>query len=74
LTGNSKDSKSQAKFIHGIYLLMAKNYVDNLSEEVKKGMWEKAEQGEWPNKAPLGYLNNKETHRLEIDPERAPHG
>jgi len=68
----SKDSRSNAKFIHGINLLMAKNYIDNLSEEVKKGMREKAEQGEWPNKAPLGYLNNKETHLLEIDPERAP--
>jgi site-specific DNA recombinase len=68
----SKDSRSHAKFIHGIKLLMAKNYIDNLSEEVKKGLREKAEQGQWPCKAPLGYLNNKETHRLEIDPERAP--
>jgi hypothetical protein len=39
----SKDSRSNDKFIHGINVLMAKNYVDNLSEEVKKGMWEKAE-------------------------------
>ena len=68
----SKDSKSHAKFIHGVKLLMAKNYIDNLSEEVKKGMREKAEQGEWPNKAPLGYLNNKETHLLDVDPDRAP--
>ena len=36
---------------------MAKNYVDNLGEEVRKGMREKAEQGVPPNKAPLGYLN-----------------
>ena len=68
----SKDSRSSDKFLHGIKVLMAKNYIDNLSEEVKKGMREKAEQGEWPNKAPLGYLNNKETHRLETDPDRAP--
>ncbi len=33
----SKDSRSHQKFIHGIKLLMAKNYIDNLSEEVKKG-------------------------------------
>ena len=68
----SKDSKSHAKFIHGIKLLMAKNYIDNLSEEVKKGLREKAEQGEWPHRAPLGYLNNGHTHTLDVDPERAP--
>lgn len=33
----SKDSKSHQKFIHGIKVLMAKNYIDNLSEETKKG-------------------------------------
>ena len=39
----SKDSKSQAKFMHGIQVLMARNYIDNLGEEVHKGMQEKAE-------------------------------
>jgi len=37
----SKDSRSHVKFIHGIKVLMAKNYIDNLSEEVKKGHLEK---------------------------------
>ncbi len=36
---------------------MAKKYIDNLSEEVTKGMVEKAEQGMWPSYAPLGGLN-----------------
>jgi hypothetical protein len=36
---------------------MAKNYIDNLSEETRKGMQEKAEQGLWPSFAPLGYRN-----------------
>ena len=31
--------------MHGIKVLMAKNYIDNLSEEARKGMQEKAEQG-----------------------------
>ncbi|MGN6720326.1 MAG: recombinase family protein, partial [Candidatus Binatia bacterium] len=53
----SRDSRSSEKFIHGIKVLMAKNYVDNLSEEAKKGMTEKACQGIWPSFAPLGYLN-----------------
>jgi site-specific DNA recombinase len=68
----SKDSRSHTKFIHGIKVLMAKNYIDNLSEETKKGMREKAEQGYYPSFAPLGYLNNRETKRIEIDPEVAP--
>lgn len=41
----SKDSKSSEKFVHGIKVLMAKNYIDNLSEETRKGLREKAEQG-----------------------------
>ena len=48
----SHDSRSSEKFIHGIKVLMAKNYIDNLSEETKKGMLEKAEQGIYPTVAP----------------------
>ena len=53
----SKDSRSSEKFFHGIKVLMAKNYLDNLSEEAKKGMREKAEEGIWPSYAPFGYRN-----------------
>ena len=53
----SQESRSSEKFMHGIKVLMAKNYIDNLSEETKKGMFEKAEQGIYPSFAPLGYLN-----------------
>src|ERR1019366_1965231 len=53
----SSDSRSSEKFVHGIKVLMAKNYIDNLSEETRKGMLEKAEQGLWPSFAPLGYRN-----------------
>ena len=55
----SKNSKSHDKFIHGIKVLMAKNYIDNLSEEVRKGLREKVNQGYYPQKAPVGYLNVK---------------
>src|SRR4051812_24739276 len=55
----SRESRSSEKFMHGIKVLMAKNYVDNLSEETRKGMVEKAEQGIWPSFAPLGYCNVK---------------
>ena len=50
---------------------MAKNYIDNLSEEVKKGHLEKARQGEYPAKAPLGYFNNTKERTIEIDQDKA---
>ena len=68
----SDDSRSSEKFMHGIRVLMAKNYIDNLSEEVRKGMREKAEQGHWPTVAHVGYRNNPDTRRIEVDPERGP--
>ncbi|RAP36843.1 hypothetical protein DID80_04860 [Candidatus Marinamargulisbacteria bacterium SCGC AAA071-K20] len=68
----SKDSRSTQKFMHGIQLLMAKNYIDNLSEEVKKGLQEKVEQGGYPGAAPFGYINNRELHTIEVHPDTAP--
>ena len=53
----SRESRSSEKFTHGIKVLMAKNYIDNLPEEARKGMLEKAAQGIWPSYAPLGYKN-----------------
>lgn len=69
------DSRSSEKFLHGIKVLMAKNYIDNLSEEVRKGMLEKAEQGIWPSIAPTGYRNVMGPHGkrvIEADPDSAP--
>ena len=61
--------------MHGIKVLMAKNYIHNLAEEVSKGLREKAEQGMWPSFAALGYRNvvgEDGRHGIEPDPERAP--
>jgi hypothetical protein len=71
----SRDSRSSEKFMHGIKVLMAKNYIDNLSEEARKGMQEKAEQGIWPTKTPLGYCNISGPDGkkiIAIDPATAP--
>ncbi len=71
----SRESRSSEKFMHGIKVLMAKNYIDNLSEEARKGMQEKAEQGIWPTIAPLGYRNVAGADGkkiIEPDPESAP--
>lgn len=62
----SENSKSHEKFIHGIKVLMAKNYIDNLSEEVKKGQKQKAELGEYPSKPPYGY-KRLDTKHIAID-------
>jgi len=68
----SKKVHSSKKFLHGIRVLMAKQYIDNLSEEVKKGMREKAEQGRYPaGRIPFGYLLNKDSDEIYPDPERA---
>lgn len=70
----SKDSSSHEKFIHGIKVLMAKNYIDNLSEEIRKGLDEKVSQGYYPSKAPVGYKNTRVNGRalIQIDEEKAP--
>jgi site-specific DNA recombinase len=73
----SESSKSGEKFIHGIRVLMAKQYVENLSEETRKGMLEKARQGLWPSYAPIGYINTagpegSRTKIIEPDQARAP--
>jgi site-specific DNA recombinase len=68
----SKDSNSPAKLMHGIRVVMARNYIDNLSEEVRKGMREKAEQGIYPSRPPIGYTNNKLSHTIEVDSHKAP--
>ena len=58
--------------MHGMKVLIAKHFIDNLREETSKGMTEKAEQGHWPSYAPIGYINNRETKLIEVDPDKAP--
>ena len=67
----SENSRSHDKFIHGIKVLMAKNYIDNLSEEVKKGFQQKCELGEYPANPPLGY-KRVDTKTIVIDTETSP--
>ncbi|MCW8139878.1 MAG: recombinase family protein [Planctomycetota bacterium] len=71
----SKDSRSSEKFMHGIRVLMARNYLDNLSEETRKGHQAKAEAGIYPSVAPIGYRNVEGPDRKRIivpEPEVAP--
>ena len=53
----NKASNSHAKFQFDIKAVLAKNYVDNLSDEVKKGQRGMLEDGGWPGgTTPTGYL------------------
>ena len=61
----------QGKFMLNIAFGQSKYYIDNLSENVKRGLRQKLRRGEWPGWAPVGYANNLRTHTIEIDKERA---
>lgn len=63
---------SSVRLFTGMRVLMAEHYIENLSEEVKKGMHEKAAEGGWPTWAPLGYRNTRSPEGIEPDPEKAP--
>lgn len=58
----SDKSTSHEKFVHGLKVLMAKNYIDNLSEEIRKGLKEKCAQGFYPSALPIGYVNEKDAN------------
>lgn len=71
----SPDSRSSQQFVHGIKVLMARNYSLNLGEETLKGMTEKARAGIYPSYAPAGYRNVDGTNgkrTIVPDPDTAP--
>ena len=63
------ESTPQGKFMLSIAFGQSKYYVDNLSENVKRGNRQKLRNGVWPSKAPYGYTNNPKTRGIDIDPE-----
>ena len=66
------ENNPQGKFMLSIFLGQSKYYVDALSENVKRGNRTKIANGWRPNKAPIGYLNCRETRTIIVDPERFP--
>jgi DNA invertase Pin-like site-specific DNA recombinase len=71
----SQNSRSSDKLIHGMKVLFAKNTIDNLSEETKKGMLEKARSGLCPSCARVGYRNADGAGGKRVivpDPETTP--
>jgi len=45
---------------------MARNYSQNLGEETRKGMLQKARCGLYPSFAPLGYRNVEDSTRTRV--------
>jgi len=73
------DETPSGFLMHGIMSSIAEFYSRNLAQEVSKGMSQKVSSGGTVSRAPIGYLNvrdslNGREHRyVAIDPERAEH-
>ncbi len=65
------DNSAQGKFMLNIIFGQSKYYVDNLSENTKRGIREKLRRGEYPAFAPVGYLNDGKG-KIIVDSETAP--
>ncbi len=66
------ENTPQGKFMLNIAFGQSKYYVDNLSENIKRGHRAKLRKGIWPSFAPLGYVNNHKTRDVDLDTEKAP--
>ncbi len=70
----TRDSRANEKFMWGIKVEVAQYYINNLSEDVKKGQKEKIAQGWLPTKPPLGYktIGDKGRKVHVLDESKAP--
>ena len=62
------ENSPQGKFVLNIAFGQSKYYVDNLSENVRRGLKQLLRNGVWPAKPPYGYIYNKPVKRQEMDP------
>jgi len=61
----------QGLFMLNIAFGQSKYFVDNLRENVKRGLRQKIRNGIWPGWAPVGYTNNPKTRGIDIDEVKA---
>ena len=66
------ENTSQGKFMLSMAFSQSKYYVDNLSENTKRGLRQKVRRGEFPSKAPIGYINDVRHKSIVVDKRRAP--
>jgi site-specific DNA recombinase len=55
-----------------IQAVIASDFIRNLREETKKGIYGRLKQGIYPLRAPLGYLDNGSAKLKTVDPVRGP--
>src|SRR3989344_3087550 len=65
------DSTSQGKFMLNMAFGQSKYYVDNLSENTKRGLRQKVKRGEYPSFAPIGYINDSRTKSVVVDKKKS---
>jgi site-specific DNA recombinase len=66
------ENTPQGKFMLNMAFSQSKYYVDALSDNTKRGLREKVRRGEYPSRAPLGYLHDGRSKTIILDPELAP--
>jgi len=63
------DKTPQGLFMLSIAFGQSKYYIDNLSENIKRGLRQKLRNGVYPGYAPIGYVNELRNHAILKDPE-----
>jgi site-specific DNA recombinase len=66
------EPSAHGKFSLSLMLSQSKYYIDNLSENIRRGQRQKVKNGIWPMVAPIGYLNDHASKTIYIDPQRGP--
>ena len=61
----------QGLFMLNIAFGQSKYFVDNLRENVKRGLRQKIRNGVWPGWAPVGYTNNPKTRDIDVDSDKS---
>lgn len=64
------ENNPQGKFMLSIIFGYSKYYVDSLSENIRRGNRTKVENGWRPSRAPIGYLNDRESRTILPDAKR----
>ncbi len=66
------DDNAQGKFMLSIAFGQSKYYIDALSENIKRGIRLKLSKGIWPQWAPIGYINDRQSRTIVKDKGKAP--
>ncbi|MDA0772964.1 MAG: recombinase zinc beta ribbon domain-containing protein, partial [Cyanobacteria bacterium] len=61
------DNSPHGKFNLSLAFGFSKLFIDNLVQNVKRGIREKVKRGEYPGLPPRGYINNPKTRGIDID-------